>query len=126
MHFIISTKQPTKSKINNANLRTLAGQAFKEGLEKFAQSKEFASIVEMLTIVQKAEIAAEKKRKQILEAAKEKRNPVLIRKRNGDVIVFHLRHLLIHSQQISDIRASLGVISNHQIKQSEQIVEIYN
>ena len=64
----------TKSKINNANLRTLAGQAFKEGLEKFAQSKEFASIVDMLTKVQKAEVAAEKARKQILEATKDIEN----------------------------------------------------
>ena len=61
----------TKSKINNPNLRTLASQAFKEGLEMFAQTSEFDTIVEMLTKIQRAEVAAEKARKQILEAAKD-------------------------------------------------------
>lgn len=61
----------TKSKINNPNLRTLASQAFKEGLEMFAQTAEFDTIVEMLTKIQRAEVAAEKARKQILEAAKD-------------------------------------------------------
>ena len=64
----------TKSKINNANLRTLAGQAFKEGLERFAKSKEFQSIIDMLGKAQKAEIAAEKARKAVLEGAKEIEN----------------------------------------------------
>lgn len=64
----------TKSKINNANLRTLAGQAFKEGLERFAKSKEFQSIVDMLGTAQKAEIAAEKARKAVLNGAKEIEN----------------------------------------------------
>lgn len=64
----------TKSKINNANLRTLAGQAFKEGLERFAKSKEFQSIVDMLGKAQKAEIAAEKARKAVLNGAKEIEN----------------------------------------------------
>ena len=44
----------TKSKINNPNLRTLASQAFKEGLEMFAQTSEFDTIVEMLTKIQRA------------------------------------------------------------------------
>lgn len=61
----------TKSKINNPNLRTLASQAFKDGLEMFAQTAEFDTIVEMLTKIQRAEVAAEKARKQILEAAKD-------------------------------------------------------
>ena len=64
----------TKSKVSNASLRTLAGQAFKEGLERFGKTKEFASIVEMLTKFQKAEVAAEKARKQILEATKDIEN----------------------------------------------------
>jgi DNA gyrase subunit B len=64
----------TKSKINNANLRTLAGQAFKEGLETFAKSKEFQSIIDMLGKAQKAEIAAEKARKAVLNGAKEIEN----------------------------------------------------
>ena len=61
----------TKSKINNANLRTLASQAFKQGLEDFAKTREFDNIIEMLNKVQKADAAAEKARKQVLEASKE-------------------------------------------------------
>ena len=60
----------TKSKINNPNLRTLASQAFKEGLENFAsrRKEEFNSIVNK---TQKAERAAEKARQQVLEATKD-------------------------------------------------------
>lgn len=61
----------TKSKINNPNLRTLASQAFKEGLETFARTPEFDSIITMLAKVQKAEAAADRARKQIMEAAKD-------------------------------------------------------
>lgn len=61
----------TKSKINNPNLRTLTSQAFKEGLEMFAQTPEFETIIEMLSKIQRAEVAAEKARKQIMEAAKD-------------------------------------------------------
>lgn len=61
----------TKSKINNPNLRSLASQAFKAGLEEFAKSSSFETIIEMLSKVQRAEAAAEKARKQILEAAKD-------------------------------------------------------
>lgn len=61
----------TKSKINNPNLRTLAGQAFKEGLEAFAKTPDFDIVVNMLSKMQKAENAAERARKQILETGKE-------------------------------------------------------
>lgn len=61
----------TKSKINNHNLRTLASKAFKEGLEKFSKTGDCESIINMLVKFQKAEAAAERARKQILEAAKE-------------------------------------------------------
>lgn len=61
----------TKSKINNANLRTLAGQAFKESLEIFSKTSEFNNIIDMLIKIQKAEKAAEKARNQILETSKE-------------------------------------------------------
>lgn len=61
----------TKTKINNPNLRTLSSKAFKEGLEKFGKEKEFNSIINMLIKFQKAENAAEKARKQILETSKE-------------------------------------------------------
>ena len=63
----------TKSKINNANLRTLASNAFSDALKqmKLRYPNEFDTIVEMLKINAKAEAAAERKRKQVLEAAKE-------------------------------------------------------
>ena len=61
----------TKSKINNPNLRTLASQAFKDGLEMFSKTNEFESIIAMLIKVQKAEAAADRARKQIMEAAKD-------------------------------------------------------
>lgn len=61
----------TKSKINNPNLRTLASQAFKTGLEMFSKTSSFEAIMEMLSKVQRAEAAAERARKQILEAAKD-------------------------------------------------------
>ena len=58
----------TKSKINNPNLRTLASQAFKEGLELFSKTPEFESIVEMLIKVQRAEQAANKAREAALQS----------------------------------------------------------
>lgn len=61
----------TKSKINNPNLRTLASAAFKEGLENFANTGSFASIVEMMVKFQKAEKAADKAREAVLSHTKE-------------------------------------------------------
>lgn len=63
----------TKSKINNPNLRTLASQAFKEGLENFATKRkdEFNNIIEVINKTQKAEKAAEKARQQVLDATKD-------------------------------------------------------
>ncbi len=58
----------TKTKINNANLRTLASKAFTEGLKKMQSSypKEFSSIVALMDKMTKAERAAEKARDAIL------------------------------------------------------------
>lgn len=61
----------TKSKINNPSLRTLASAAFKEGLENFANTGSFASIVEMMVKFQKAEKAADKAREAVLSHTKE-------------------------------------------------------
>lgn len=61
----------TKSKINNPNLRTLASQAFKEGLEIFANTGDFPSIVEMMSKFAKAEHAADKAREAVLSHTKE-------------------------------------------------------
>jgi len=63
----------TKSKINNASLRTLASNAFSDALKvmKTKYSSEFDTIVEMLKKIAKAEAAAEKARRQVLDAARE-------------------------------------------------------
>lgn len=63
----------TKTKINNANLRTLASNAFSEALKqmKMRYSDEFEMIVELLKKIAKAEAAAEKARQQVLSANKE-------------------------------------------------------
>lgn len=60
----------TKSKINNPNLRTLASQAFKQGLEEFANCPDFSPIIEMMNQYQKAEKAADKAREAILSRQK--------------------------------------------------------
>lgn len=63
----------TKSKINNANLRTMASNAFSAALKKMAlqYKDEFNTIVELLKKVARAEAAAEKARQQVLNAVKE-------------------------------------------------------
>ena len=63
----------TKSKINNTNLRTLASNCFSNALKqmKAKYSDEFESIVELLKKIAKAEAAAERARKQVLEATKD-------------------------------------------------------
>ena len=60
----------TKSKVNNPNLRTLASQAFREGLEQLSHSSEFDTIINTLSKIQKAENAANKARQQIMETAR--------------------------------------------------------
>ena len=66
-----SFSNQTKNKINNPNLRTLASQAFKEGLEEFFNSPESATIIEMIKKFQKAEKAADRAREAILSQHKE-------------------------------------------------------
>ena len=63
----------TKSKINNTNLRTLASSCFSNALKqmKAKYNEEFESIVELLKKIAKAEAAAERARKQVLEATKD-------------------------------------------------------
>ena len=63
----------TKSKINNASLRTLASSAFSDALKQMVlkYKDEFQSIVEMLKKIAKAEAAAERARQQVLNAVKE-------------------------------------------------------
>jgi len=62
----------TKSKINNASLRTLASTAFSNALKDMAtqHSNEFNAIVEMLRKIEKAEAAATKARDAILNMEK--------------------------------------------------------
>ena len=62
----------TKSKVNNASLRTLASTAFTNALKEMntMYSTEFNTIVEMLTKIEKAEAAAEKAREAVLNMEK--------------------------------------------------------
>lgn len=63
----------TKSKINNANLRTMASNCFSQALKdmKIKYEAEFNTIAEMLKKVARAEAAAERARKQVMEATKD-------------------------------------------------------
>ena len=63
----------TKSKINNANLRTMASTCFSNALKqmKSKYNDEFDTIVELLKKIAKAEAAADRARKQVLEATKD-------------------------------------------------------
>lgn len=58
----------TKSKINNASLRTLASNAFTNALKEMSvkYANEFTTIVELLRKIEKAEAAAEKARNAVL------------------------------------------------------------
>lgn len=80
LFYIVNCKVPnpsfanqTKTKVNNPELRGLAQRATGQMLEEFSRRyvNEFDSIVELLTKELKAERAAEKARKQVLEASKE-------------------------------------------------------
>lgn len=61
----------TKGRITNSSLRTLAGKATKEALEKFSLTAEFKSIAEMIKKIQKAEKAADRAREAVLNQNKE-------------------------------------------------------
>lgn len=61
----------TKTKVNNPNLRTLTAKALKEGLDQFELSSDKDAIINMLLKYQRAEKAAERARKQILETSRE-------------------------------------------------------
>lgn len=63
----------TKTKVNNGNLRGLCQRATTQMLEEFEyrHGDEFQKILELLTKELKAEAAAERARKQVLEAVKD-------------------------------------------------------
>ena len=63
----------TKTKINNANLRTMSSNCFSEALKDMAKGyrEEFNIIVNYLKKRTRAEAAADRARKQILEATKD-------------------------------------------------------
>ena len=80
LFYVVNCKVPnpsfanqTKTKVNNPELRGLAQRATGQMLDEFSRRyvNEFDSIVELLTKELKAERAAEKARKQVLEASKE-------------------------------------------------------
>lgn len=63
----------TKTKVNNIELRGLCQRATTQMLESFEQqhADEFQQVLDLLAKEQKAELAAERARKQVLEAQKE-------------------------------------------------------
>lgn len=80
LFYAISCKIPnpsfanqTKTKVNNPELRGICQKAANSMLENFAfrYKDEFEKIIELLSKEVKAEIAAERARKQVLEAAKD-------------------------------------------------------
>ena len=80
LFYVVNCKVPnpsfanqTKTKVNNPELRGLAQRATGQMLEEFSRRyvSEFESIIELLTKELKAERAAEKARRQVLEASKE-------------------------------------------------------
>ena len=80
LFYVVNCKVPnpsfanqTKTKVNNPELRGLAQRATGQMLEEFSRRyvNEFDSVLELLTKELKAERAAERARKQVLEASKE-------------------------------------------------------
>ena len=80
LFYVVNCKVPnpsfanqTKTKVNNPELRGLAQRATGQMLDDFSRrhASEFDSILELLTKELKAERAAERARKQVLEASKE-------------------------------------------------------
>lgn len=80
LFYAVSCKVPnpsfanqTKTKVNNPELRGLCQRATTQMLEEFERkhNDEFNKILELLTKELKAELAAERARKQVLEAAKD-------------------------------------------------------
>ena len=80
LFYVVNCKVPnpsfanqTKTKVNNPELRGLAQRATGQMLDDFSRRyvNEFDSIIELLTKELKAERAAERARKQVLEASKE-------------------------------------------------------
>lgn len=63
----------TKTKINNPELRGIAQRAAGNGLDEFARSKptEFQTITDFLAKERKAEAAAERARRQVIDAVKD-------------------------------------------------------
>ena len=63
----------TKSKVNNASLRTLASNAFSTALKEMSTTypTEFNAVVDMLTKIEKAEAAATRAREAIMNHEKE-------------------------------------------------------
>lgn len=78
--YVINAKVPhasfsdqTKMRINNPSLRPLTDRAFTEAIKEFSirRKDEFEKVVGLLEKLSKADAAAERARKQVLEATKE-------------------------------------------------------
>ena len=68
-----SFSNQTKTKINNESLRGLASTCFSDALKKMntGYSSEFATVVEMLSKIARAETAAENARQKVLDATRD-------------------------------------------------------
>lgn len=93
----------TKSKINNANLRTLASNAFSSALKsmQIKYADEFNTISDMMKKVAKAEAAAERARQQVLNATKEINNE----KKKRIVLADKLKDCQIHGPNSGTVLA---------------------
>ena len=110
LFYIVNCKVPnpsfanqTKTKVNNPELRGLAQRATGQMLEDFSRRhiSEFDSIIDLLTKELKAERAAEKIRKQILETEKEISND----KKKRIILADKLKDCQIHGPNSGSVLA---------------------
>lgn len=110
LFYVVNCKVPnpsfanqTKTKVNNPELRGLAQRATGQMLDEFSRryANEFDSIVELLTKELKAERAAEKARKQVLETEKEINNE----KKKRIILADKLKDCQIHGPNSGSVLA---------------------
>lgn len=109
--YIVNVRHPhpiyqnqTKSKIQNSELRGYTQTVFTEAIKDFVlkHKNEFDTVVEILTKEKKAELAAERARKQVLETEKE----ISSDKKKRKILADKLKDCQIHG---SNSGAVLGV-----------------
>lgn len=110
LFYVVNCKVPnpsfanqTKTKVNNPELRGLAQRATGQMLDDFSRrhASEFDSILDLLTKELKAERAAEKARKQVLETEKEINNE----KKKRIILADKLKDCQIHGPNSGSVLA---------------------